>query len=86
MRETIEAVVGNHGIYDPRRQEFDTGQKIPFRVSPSPLSLTEEQRVDIENIGQDITSYFYAVDEMYTHNMGGGTDNLRHGQTSDFSC
>lgn len=72
MRSAIESVVGDHSIYTTRRQEFDTGQKIPFRVSPRPLSLTLGQKRDIQNIGYDITSYFQAVDEMYIDNMGGG--------------
>ncbi len=71
MRAAIEAVVGNHSIYTPRRQEFDTGQKISFRVSPSPLYLTTEQKLEIKNIGHDVASYFQAVDEMYRNNVGG---------------
>jgi len=71
MREAIEAVVGNYNIYNARRQEFDTGKKIPFRVSPRPLSLSKEQKLDIQNLGKDISSYFHAVDEMYINNMGG---------------
>lgn len=71
MRGAIEAVAGNHSIYIPRRQEYDTGQKIPFRVSKNPLSLTKEQKLDLQNIGLDVTNYFRAVDEMYSNDVGG---------------
>lgn len=37
MRAALEAVVGNHSIYKARKSEFETGQKIPFRVSPIPF-------------------------------------------------
>lgn len=83
MREAIEAVVGNYSIYSARRQEFDTGKKIPFRVSPRPLYLSKEQKVDIQNIGLDISAYFHTVDEMYVNNMG-GTNNFGYRQTSNF--
>lgn len=71
MRAALEAVVGNHGIYKARRTEFNTGQKIPFRVSPVPLQLSSEQKHELQIIGYDVTSYFKAVDELYQENVGG---------------
>lgn len=65
MRSHLEAVLENHNIYTPRRQEYDTGEKIPFRVSPVPLSLSPDQRHEIEAIGADVTSYFLSVDRLY---------------------
>lgn len=84
MREAIEAVVGNHSIYSARRQEFDTGKKIPFRVSPRPLYLSKEQKTDIHNIGNDISCYFHVVDEMYVNNMGGVRNILDTGKPQIF--
>ncbi len=65
MRSRLEAVLGNHSIYKARRDEYDTGQKIPFRVSPTPLQLTAAQRKEVLVIGADVASYFQAVDELY---------------------
>ena len=71
MRSAIESVVGNHSIYNPRRQEFNTGQKVPFRVSPTPFYLSTEQKLGLQNLGHDIADYFKAVDEMYVKNFEG---------------
>lgn len=65
MRERLESTIGNHNIYTARRAEYDTGEKIPFRVSPNPLELTSEQAKQVETIGKDITSFFLAADELY---------------------
>ncbi|HZE86726.1 MAG TPA: hypothetical protein VE090_00830 [Methylomirabilota bacterium] len=65
MRERLEAVLGNHSIYQARRGEYETGQKIPFRVSPKPLEMSSEQGKEIQAIGNDITSYFFAADQLY---------------------
>ncbi len=65
MRPQLEAVVGNHGIYEARRDEYRTGQKIPFRVSPTPLVLSPEQKKEVGKIGPDITGYFRAIDELH---------------------
>lgn len=69
-RASLEAVIGKHGIYTARRQEYATNSIIPFRVAPSPFQLTPEQKQEIHTIGADITSYFRAVDELYK------TDNI----------
>lgn len=71
MRSAIEAAVGNHSIYKPRRQEFNTGQKVPFRVSPTPFYLSAEQKLELQHIGHDVADYFKAVDEMYIKDIGG---------------
>lgn len=84
MRSAIESVLGNHSIYTARRQEFDTGQKIPFRVSPVPFSLNKDQKNDIKNIGHDVVNYFHAVDEMYSNNMGGVRSILDTGKPQIF--
>ena len=65
MRSRLEAVIGDYNIYSPRRLQFDTQQKIPFRVSPEPLNLSPDQKKEIEAIGSDITSYYSAVDQLY---------------------
>ena len=65
MRDQIESVLGNHRIYEVREKKYDTGQKVPFRVSPNPLTLTEQQKKEILSIGNDIASYFHEVDALY---------------------
>lgn len=68
MRERLESIVGDHTIYGARRAEYDTGEKIPFRVAPEPLRLNPEQAKEVEVIGKDITSFFLAADELYRTN------------------
>lgn len=65
MRNLLESTLGNHSIYKARRQEFETGEKIPFRVSPKPLELTASQTREMHAIGADVTNYFGAVDQLY---------------------
>lgn len=65
MRERLESTIGDREIYAARRSEFDTGQKIPFRVSPTPLELQPHQVHEVNRIGKDITSFFQAADELY---------------------
>jgi len=65
MRSRLEAVVGDHSIYTARRKEFDTGQKIPFRVSSVPLELSSSQTREVGTIGRDTASYLLAVDALY---------------------
>ncbi len=65
MRERIEDATGGHNIYEARRGEFETGEKVPFRVSPTPLDLTSDQKKELENIGNDVVAYFKTISELY---------------------
>lgn len=65
MRSRLESNLRNHSIYATRREEFETGQKIPFRISPEPLMLSSSQRREINAIGADIANYFQIVDQLY---------------------
>lgn len=65
MKEALEQNAGSYTWYKARRQEFDTGAKIPFRVSPEPLNLSKPQVEDIERIGLVTTQYMQAVNELY---------------------
>lgn len=65
MKKIIENFVGDHSVYKIRRKEFDWGETIPFRVSPEPFRLNDEQREQVLQIGLDMTSYFLAVDQLY---------------------
>ncbi|MBI1863063.1 hypothetical protein HYS00_03015 [Candidatus Microgenomates bacterium] len=65
MRTELEASLGDHSIYHARRSEFDTGERIPFRVSPRPLELSASQKKELAGIGADTTAYYMAVDRLY---------------------
>lgn len=65
MRNTLESVVGNYRLYKARRTEYDTGETIPFRVSPEPLLLSPQQAQEIQNIGLEITQFIQAAHELY---------------------
>ncbi len=65
MKEALEACMGDHAIYSARRKEYDTGQKIPFRVSPTPFVLDDVQKKEVMAIGSDVVSYFSAIDILY---------------------
>jgi len=65
MRNRIEQATGDHTIYETRREEYETGRKVPFRVCEDPLRLTEQEREDIFNIGQAITDFLHASNELY---------------------
>lgn len=65
MREVLESLGEGYNWYRARRPEFETGQKIPFRISPQPFFLTQIQAREIMAIGKDIVAFFQAVDELY---------------------
>lgn len=68
MKDRLEQVIGDTKIYNARRDEFKTTDKVPFRVSPTPLILTPDQKKEVNNIGADIIAYFKIIDELYTTN------------------
>lgn len=65
MREILESVAGDLPVYEARREEYNTGQAIPFRVTASPFYLSKEQANEVGTIGVDITGFFHAADELY---------------------
>lgn len=65
MREKIEELAGPYNWYKVRRAEYDTNEKIPFRVSPNPLKLSPEQAIEIAQIGQEVNHFMQAADELY---------------------
>ncbi|MFA9289272.1 MAG: hypothetical protein ACEQSA_05340 [Weeksellaceae bacterium] len=65
MRERLEAYAGTYQFYHARREEFADDNTIPFRVSSTPLEITQSQSTEIEHLGHDITQYVSAVDELY---------------------
>lgn len=71
MRASLESAARGYSIYKARRAEFETNQKIPFRVSPKPFRLTSEQKREIQIIGHDIVDYFQTVNELYQSDVGG---------------
>lgn len=65
MRETLEKLGGGYEWYKIRREEYQTGQKIPFRVSPFPLDLSPQETQELLRIGRDIAEFVDAADELY---------------------
>jgi hypothetical protein len=65
MRLELEEIAEGYDWYTARRSKYQTGQKIPFRVSPRPFSLTPEQTYEIIRLGPEITAFFLLVHELY---------------------
>lgn len=65
MKQALEQNAGSYTWYKARRHEFETGAKIPFRVSPEPLILSADQAGEIRRIGVVMTQYMQAVNELY---------------------
>lgn len=65
MRKIIESFLGGYELYKTRRKEFYTAEQVPFRVSPQPLELTNEQKTEIFELGEELTNYVEAVQELY---------------------
>ncbi len=68
MREIVEGLADGYQMYKARRAEFDTGKNVPFRVSSTPFVLSPSEGHEIHQIGEDVTSYFTAVDQLYHSN------------------
>ncbi|MCL5784131.1 MAG: hypothetical protein M1142_02110 [Patescibacteria group bacterium] len=65
MRMVLEVFGDGYDWYKIRREEYHTEQKIPFRVSPSPLNLSPQETQEILRIGRDIVEFIDAADELY---------------------
>lgn len=65
MRERIESIAGGYDLYQIRRSEFRSQDKIPFRISPSPFFVKEQEHKELLDLGHDITDYFQIIDELY---------------------
>lgn len=65
MRECLGDAAAGFSIYSARDPNYETGQAIPFRVSPEPLILSQKQQRQLVNIGEDTTAFMFAVDQLY---------------------
>lgn len=65
MREVLEALGEGYEWYRIRRIEYNTDQKIPFRVSPEALYLSSAESNEVTRIGTDVVDFMYAADELY---------------------
>lgn len=64
MRAELESLAGGNQFYSARRAEYDSEDLLPFRVSPTPLSLSAEQREEIDRIGADVLDFIAASDAL----------------------
>lgn len=65
MRRILEVFGEGYEWYKIRREEYQTEQKIPFRVSPFPLNLSVQESQELLRIGKDIVEFVDAADELY---------------------
>lgn len=65
MRKVLEVFGDGYEWYKIRRAEYQTEQKIPFRVSPFPLDLSPQETQELLRIGRDIVEFIDAADELY---------------------
>lgn len=58
-----------YSLYDIRRKEYQNcGSELPFRVSPFPLKISDEQEKELLNLGNVICAYMEAVIRLYHTN------------------
>ncbi len=65
MRRILENLGQGYEWYRIRRDEYKTDQKIPFLVSPEPLYLSKDEGREVLRIGEDVTTFMQAADELY---------------------
>lgn len=68
MYKTLFNLSKNYYFYKARRDKFDTGKTIPFRISPSPFYISETEASAIFRIGKLISSYFCSIFSLYQLN------------------
>lgn len=73
MRARLESLAGGRRFYSARRAEYGTEDLLPFRVSPTPLFISSEQRAEINKIGVDIVDFVATSDALYKE-----SDEVRH--------
>src|SRR3990167_22608 len=65
MRKELEQLAGEYDWYKIRREEYQTDERLPFRVSPEPLFFEDGESGEIHAIGHAITDYIHIIDELY---------------------
>jgi hypothetical protein len=65
MRETLERLSGEHQFYHARSSEYASTDNLAFRISPEPLVLDKNQGKAVLSIGEEISSFMAATDELY---------------------
>jgi hypothetical protein len=51
MKEQLNNLAGEYSFYAARRAEFATNDNLSFRVSPTPLELSQSESEDITSMG-----------------------------------
>src|SRR5581483_10405701 len=65
MVSAVEQMRSGRQLYRVRYRQYDQEAKVPFRVAPKPFAVTRGEKGEIEAIGQDVSSFFAAVVELY---------------------
>lgn len=65
VRGILAEETKEYNLYHARVKRYETGNKIPFRVSPNPLELSIPQAKEVREIGRDVACFFQAAFELY---------------------
>lgn len=68
MKEILKQVADGHQFYHARSPEYASSDVLPFRISPEPFYVSDEEAQNIERIGQEINSFMEATVELYATN------------------
>ena len=69
IRDRIKLDSKNYSLYNIRVDKYrNSGNDIPFRVSPKPFKLTAKQTRELNEIGHLVCAYMDAVIELYNNN------------------
>lgn len=68
MKELLEEHAGEHQFYHVRSPKYATTEKLPFRISPEPFYISDEEARTIERIGHEVSSFMLATNDLYATN------------------
>ena len=68
MKEVLERIADGHQFYHARMPEYASTDPLPFRISPEPFYISDEQAKAIGRIGQEVCGLMQATAELYETN------------------
>lgn len=65
IKDTLHGLASQHKFYVARNAKYDTGLHLPFRISSTPLTLSEREKDLILKLGPALVAFMQVCDSLY---------------------